>query len=504
MIPRRRCVARLCINKDLSTGTLTTSQPTSLAGFTTSFKTPPSVYTDPAMATTKESSSGSALFERVQLFLPSVVVPAKAKTNFGDIVLKKSLGVLDMESRLGNFEGRLEKLVISTVFKAIKDHTLDLDAYKYYEDKHGKLKTTGSAAAQATANEKKKKLDFYWRELHLCLLFCFFNVADPGLRRHGESFLIGAYQSPSAGEAIPDSEAARKLAPVLWQRFKTQLLAEAKANRTHHSAMPLLEFVLGTVDRRAWQRTNPGCSTAAYLRDGLQRGFDTLAQLGVTFSDEAKAALAWEALRGAEREALEGQTGDLPAEGKVAQDAVVSKAIKDSFILLRQSFEGQGGDSFDVRREQLLFQQRLGVLREASPGLFVGFAGPASNPSKPSTSQAKPRGYSQPQRDGYAQQPTSRSVSISGPRPCQRCNKPGHRAYDQLTLADRRNATLDMDRQQFLSGPTACNVIQTLRSSIDPRASVPSPCKSAQDVVASAGAMKPTWWRRVPASLRAD
>ena len=267
------------------------------------------MYTDPVMATMKESSSGSALFERVQqLFLPLVVVPAKAKAVFGDIVLKKSLGALDMKSRLANFEGRLEKLVTSTVFKAIKDHTLDLDAYKYYEDKHGKFKTTGSAAAQATANDKKKRLDFYWRELHLCLLFCFFNVADPGLRRHGESFLIGAYQSPSAGEDIPDSEAARKLDPTLWQRFKAQLLAEAKANRTHHSAMPLLEFVLGTVDRRAWQRTNPGGSTTAYLRDGLQRGFDTLAQLGVTFSDEAKAALAWEALRGAEREALEGQT----------------------------------------------------------------------------------------------------------------------------------------------------------------------------------------------------
>ena len=131
------------------------------------------------MATMKESSSGSALFERVQqLFLPLVVVPAKAKAVFGDIVLKKSLGALDMKSRLANFEGRLEKLVTSTVFKAIKDHTLDLDAYKYYKDKHGKFKTTGSAAAQATANDKKKRLDFYWRELHLCLLLCFFNVAD--------------------------------------------------------------------------------------------------------------------------------------------------------------------------------------------------------------------------------------------------------------------------------------------------------------------------------------
>ena len=467
------------------------------------------MYTDPVMATMKESSSGSALFERVQqLFLPLVVVPAKAKAVFGDIVLKKSLGALDMKSRLANFEGRLEKLVTSTVFKAIKDHTLDLDAYKYYEDKHGKFKTTGSAAAQATANDKKKRLDFYWRELHLCLLFCFFNVADPGLRRHGESFLIGAYQSPSAGEDIPDSEAARKLAPTLWQRFKAQLLAEAKANRTHHSAMPLLEFVLGTVDRRAWQRTNPGGSTTAYLRDGLQRGFDTLAQLGVTFSDEAKAALAWEALRGAEREALEGQTGDLPADGKAVQGAVVQKAIKDSFTLLKRSFEGQGGDSFDVRREQLLFQQRLGVLRESSPGLFVGFAGQASNHkggSRGSTSHAKQRGYSQPQHDTYAQQPTSRRVSCSSSslhlEPVGAAAKRViGRTTAQLILATKTSTRC----RKFLSGPMGCNALPTLPGSITQMASAPSPCKSARDVVASAGAMKPTWWRRVPASLCDD
>ncbi len=298
-------------------------------------------------------SSFVSFFDRVrQIFLPGVVQPSKAKTDLGRSKLKKSLGVLDMKSRLSSFEERLKKLVHSTVFKALNEKSLDLDAYTYHADKYGKLLTGGPN--RATTNAKRRKMDFYWREWHLCLLYFFFSIADDELRLHGESFLISAYHNPEEGEVLTP-ELARKFAPQLWARFKKELLAEAKTNCAHHVAMPLLEFVLGTVDRTSWQRRFPRSSTAGYLRDGLQRGFDTLAELGVTFSDEAKAALAWESLRGAEREALEGKVVNVPAEGKAEgkaeegkaeegqADDVKTKLVKESFDLLRQSFEGQGG-----------------------------------------------------------------------------------------------------------------------------------------------------------------
>ena len=93
-------------------------------------------------------------------------------------------GVLDTKSRLSSFEERLKKLVL----KALNEKSLDLDAYTYHADKYGKLLTGGPN--RATTNAKRRKMDFYWREWHLCLLYFFFSIADDELRLHDESFLI--------------------------------------------------------------------------------------------------------------------------------------------------------------------------------------------------------------------------------------------------------------------------------------------------------------------------
>ena len=63
----------------------------------------------------------------------------------------------------------------STVFKALNEKSLDLDAYTYHADKYGKLLTGGPN--RATTNAKRRKMDFYWREWHLCLLYFLFSIA---------------------------------------------------------------------------------------------------------------------------------------------------------------------------------------------------------------------------------------------------------------------------------------------------------------------------------------
>ena len=192
----------------------------------------------------------------------------------------------------------------------------------------------------------------------------------------------------------------------------------------------------------AWQRRFPRSSTAGYLRDGLQRGFDALAELGVTFSDGAKAALAWESLRGAEREALEGKVANIPAEGKAEgkaeegkaeegqADDVKTKLVKESFDLLRQSFEGQGGDPFDVVREQPLFQPRLGVLMDGSPLLFESISARRTSGTTKSRSgkfwSKHPRAPLQ-QGSSRLQPPSVGKDSTS--QPCRHCGKSGHRPW---------------------------------------------------------------------------
>ena len=170
-------------------------------------------------------------------------------------------------------------------------------------------------------------------------------MADDRFQLQARSLLVRASQDVDTPLRSPDE--ARQTAPGLWENFTSSIKSDAGANLSHHGAVPLLDFLFKTADSACWF---PQATTQQYLRDGLEMGFAALQENGITFTDRAKAAFAWEGLRASEREALDGQTGTYDEE-KVA--------VRDSFTLIQEEFKDQrGAEPWDPRKEANLFQDR--------------------------------------------------------------------------------------------------------------------------------------------------
>ena len=136
------------------------------------------------------------IFARVRAHLrPQTVVLTEARKALKGLArLESTLGQLDLETRVGDYERALKSSVETALYQAITKQSLDLEAHEYLgEAKFGAL-GGGTSAATKTANLKKQKQSLYYHEWQAALFYFVFDVADDRLQLQARSLLVRASQ----------------------------------------------------------------------------------------------------------------------------------------------------------------------------------------------------------------------------------------------------------------------------------------------------------------------
>jgi hypothetical protein len=344
-------------------------------------------------------------------------------------------GESELRTRLASFSAAVRAHVEEAVAHNLDKGKLDLKTFdaKFSADlkidgaEVGALEALiGNAAQRAeieATNNRKRRAAFAFVETYSCKIYYLLTLTDQSFTQKIYDLLVAEWSANGLAEAT-----AKVQSGLIWAKLVAAFQKRAALHQEQHLFIPLLEFILFSVNRPLWQQEHQGATSSSYIEE-LNTSLLVLDKgLGVKLPGPAVAEMAWGHLRTTERALLKTMTYVGQVDGKAA-NLPIKEDMKELRLALAMLDVGSPGEpyverdsSFETRRLSQWLASPLGSKLLAWLNKLAGHKG--HGPISPESPSRPPK---------VVPQPTKRSSKpdLVPKHKCGKCGKFGsHKESD--------------------------------------------------------------------------